>query len=282
MKSSVRRSLRGAPPYVRLFVLLLFSLPAAHSIAAQQPAAPEAPLTGIVKTPEGTAVPGATVRLINDETHKVWLSWTDESGKFEFPQIASGHYRIEANQLGFNQTSLTIQVPVVPPGAIPIVLRVATLAELSAAPGKPAANSNRPVPLGNGQNNNAQNSGQNRGGAGGRGQVPAGLANALREGLAGGGFEQTDLTGEGSNPQTAEANGGAANEGPQAEAALQSSANSNATSDSFLLQGTVGQSSGSNGPGSFGQEGLIPGTPGDQGGRGGRGGAGGQMFGPGP
>ena len=290
MRSSVRRGLRGAPLYVRLFMLLLFGLPAAHSIAAQQSAAPPAPLTGIVKTPEGTAVPGATVRLINDETHKVWLSWTDESGKFEFPQIAPGHYRIEANQLGFTQTSLTIQVPVVPPGAIPIVLRVATLAELS-TPGKPASNSNRPPPRGNGagngngngRSNSAQGNGQNRGGgAGGRGQVPAGVANALREGLAGGGFEQTDLTGEGSNPQAPEANGAPANEGPQAEAALQGGANSNATSDSFLLQGTVGQSSAGNGPGGFGQEGLIPGTPGDQGGRGGRGGGGGQMFGPGP
>ncbi|MFZ0884886.1 MAG: carboxypeptidase regulatory-like domain-containing protein [Candidatus Acidiferrales bacterium] len=260
---------------------MLFCLPAMCSVAAQQPGIPP-PLIGIVKTPEGTPVPGATVRLINDETHKVWLSWTDESGKFEFPQVVAGHYRIEANQLGFTQTSLTIQVPVVPPGAIPIVLRVATLAELSAAPGKPAANSNRPAPRSSGQNNNTQHNGQNRGGgAGGRGQMPAGVANALREGLASGGFEQTDLTGEGGNPQTAEASGGAASQGPQAEAALQGGANSNATSDSFLLQGTVGQSSAGNGPGEFGQEGLIPGTPGDQGGRGGRGG-GGQMFGPGP
>ena len=260
---------------------LLFCLPAVCSVAAQQPGIPP-PLIGIVKTLEGTPVPGATLRLINDETHKVWPGWTDESGKFEFPQVVAGHYRIEANQLGFTQTSLTIQVPVVPPGAIPIVLRVATLAELSAAPGKPDANSNRPAPRSSGQNNNTQHNGQNRGGgAGGRGQMPAGVANALREGLASGGFEQTDLTGEGGNPQTAEASGGAASQGPQAEAALQGGANSNATSDSFLLQGTVGQSSAGNGPGEFGQEGLIPGTPGDQGGRGGRGG-GGQMFGPGP
>ncbi|HEY3940462.1 MAG TPA: carboxypeptidase-like regulatory domain-containing protein, partial [Bryobacteraceae bacterium] len=282
MKLSVRRSMRRAPLYACLFTLLVFGLPAVHSVAAQQSAAPATPLTGIVKTSEGTLIPGAAVRLVNDETHKVWLSWTDESGKFEFPQISPGHYRIEANQLGFTQTSLTIQIPVVPPGAIPIVLRVATLAELSAAPGKPAANSNRPAPRGNGQSNNAQNSGPNRRGAGGRGQMPAGVANALREGLASGGFEQTDLTGEGANAQTSEANGGAANERPQAEAALQGGANSNATSDSFLLQGTVGQSSAGSGPGGFGQEGLIPGTPGDQGGRGGRGGGGGQMFGAGP
>ncbi len=301
MRFSARKSWRHLPLYIGCLALLLFCLPAAaqqQPTAAQQPAGPPA-LSGLVKTPEGTPVPGATVRLINTETNKVWLSWTDESGKFEFPQIAPGHYRIEANQLGFTQTSLTIQVPVVPPGAIPIVIRVATLAELSATPGKPASNPNRPGPRGNGQANgqtngqrngqsNAEGNGQYRRGAGGRGQMPAGVANALREGLAGGGFEQTDLTGEGTNPQTAEANGGgAATEGPQAEAALQGGANSSATSDSFLLQGTVGQSQAGSGPGGFGQEGLVPGTPGDQGqggpgGRGGRGGGGGEMFGPGP
>lgn len=223
MRFSARKSWRHLPLYIGCLALLLFCLPAAaqqQPTAAQQPAGPPA-LSGLVKTPEGTPVPGATVRLINTETNKVWLSWTDESGKFEFPQIAPGHYRIEANQLGFTQTSLTIQVPVVPPGAIPIVIRVATLAELSATPGKPASNPNRPGPRGNGQANgqtngqrngqsNAEGNGQYRRGVGGRGQMPAGVANALREGLAGGGFEQTDLTGEGTNPQTAEANGGGA------------------------------------------------------------------------
>lgn len=287
MRPSAPERSRRTPLSVRLFVVLVLYLLAAALAKAQQSTVPAA-LTGVAKTSEGTSVPGAAVRLINTEPNKVWLSWTDESGKFEFPQIAPGHYRIEANQLGFTQTSLTIEAPVVPPGAIPIVLRVATLAELSAAPGKPAANPNRPYPRGNGagyntgENNNAQGNGQNRGGAGGRGQLPAGVANALREGLAGGGFEQTDLTGEGSSPQTSEANGGTANEEPQAEPVLQGGANSNATSDSFLLEGTVGQSSTGTGPGGFGQEGLIPGTPGDQGGRGGRGGgAGGEMFGPG-
>ena len=251
----------------KILALFLCCLRAAHLCAAQQPATPPA-LTGLVRTSEGTPVPGASVRLINNETGKVWLSWTDESGKFEFPQISPGHYRMEANQLGFVESSLTIEVPVVPPGPVPIVLRVATLAELSAAPGNPA--SNQPSSGGNGQGNNSQsnqqnsaqgNAAQNRRGTGGRGALPAGVANAIREGLAGGGFEQTDLTGDGTTPQTAEGNG-PANAGPQAEAALSNGANSNATSDSFLLQGTVGQSLASNGPGGFGESGLIPGTPG--------------------
>jgi hypothetical protein len=132
MRSPAPERLRRAPLCLRLLCALVFCL-LVRSVAAQQ-VAPPAPLTGIVKTSEGTLVPGAAVRLINTETNKVWLSWTDDSGKFEFPQIAPGQYRIETNQLGFTQTSLTIQVPVVPAGAIPIVVRVATLAERPASP----------------------------------------------------------------------------------------------------------------------------------------------------
>jgi hypothetical protein len=108
------------------------------------------------------------------------------------------------------------------------------------------------------------------------------VSNAISAGLAGGGFEQTELTGEGTNPQAAEGNG-QASEGQQAEVALSAGNNSSATSDSFLLQGTVGQSLVSGGPGGSGLGGIVPGTPGDQGGRGGPGGRGGagQLFGQG-
>ena len=234
-------------------------------------------MSGIVRTTEGTPIPGATVRLINTDTNKVWLSWTDESGNFVFPQITAGRYRIEGSQLGFVQSASIFEVPIVPPGPVPVVLRVATLAELSAGPASP---SNKPHAPGN--RNSAQNPSANSASApgqrGARGQLPAGAANAVREGLTGG-FEETELTGEGSSAAGAETNGAAANAGPQ-EASLSASANSNATSDSFLLQGTVGQSLTSNGPGGLGGPGgIVPGTPGDQGGRGGRGA--GQLFGQG-
>ncbi|MGB8522462.1 MAG: carboxypeptidase-like regulatory domain-containing protein, partial [Candidatus Acidiferrales bacterium] len=274
----------------QLLLLFIFWLPMAGSSSAQQSANPPSAVTGIVRTSEGTPVPGSTVRLIDTVTNKVWMSWTDQSGKFEFPQIADGHYRIESSQLGFVQTSLVVEVPIVPPGPIPIILRVATLAELSATPGNPAPNSSRPAGnrQGRGQNappnsanapaSNAPGSGR---GAGGRGQVPAGVSNAISAGLAGGGFEQTELTGEGTNPQASESNT-QANEGPQAGLALSAGNNSSATSDSFLLQGTVGQSLVSGGPGGSGLGGIVPGTPGDQGGRGGPGGrGGGQLFGQG-
>ena len=273
----------------QFLVLFVFWLLAANASPGRQSANPPSAVTGIVRTSEGTPVPGATVRLIDTVTNKVWMSWTDQSGKFEFPQIADGHYRIEASQLGFVQASLVVEVPIVPPGPVPVVLRVATLAELSATPGapssnKPSAPTNR---QGRGQSaaNSASASGSNPTGsgrgAGGRGQLPAGVTNAISAGLEGGGFEQTELTGEGTNPQVAEANG-PANGAPQSEVALSAGNNSNATSDSFLMQGTVGQSLMSGGPGGSGIGGIVPGTPGDQGARGGPGGrGGGQLFGQG-
>ncbi|MGA2845902.1 MAG: carboxypeptidase-like regulatory domain-containing protein, partial [Candidatus Acidiferrales bacterium] len=250
MKSLARGSSSRSLFFAQLLVFFLFWLPSEHPTSAQQSANPPSAVIGIVRTSESTAVPGATVRLIDTVTNKVWMSWTDQTGKFEFPKIADGKYRIEASQLGFVQSSLVVEVPIVPPGPVPVVLRVATLAELSATPGTPS--SNRPNPTGNrqgrGQNaapNPATASGSNAPGSGrgpgGRGELPAGVTNAISAGLAGGGFEQTELTGEGTNPQATETNA-SGNEGPQAGLALSAGNNSNATSDSFLLQGTVGQS----------------------------------------
>jgi trimeric autotransporter adhesin len=292
MKFLSRKDASGGFLLGRFLVFVTFWLTLAYPALAQQPATPPTPVSGIIRTSEGTPVPGATVRLISTETNKVWLSWTDESGKFEFPQIAAGHYRVEASQLGFVQTSVLVEVPVVPSGPVPIILRVATLAELSTTPAahlRPGAQpgGNRPRGGQNGAANSANASGSSAPGSrrsNGGGQLPVGVTNALREGLAGSGFEQTDLTGEGTNPQASEASG-PANGTPQAETSLPASAgaNSNATSDSFLLQGTVGQGLMVNGAGESGLGGLVPGTPGDQGGRGGggRGPGPGQLFGQG-
>ena len=277
----------------RACLLVVFGLLLAFSLAAQQLSSPSSPITGVVKTSEGSPVPGATIRLVASDSSKLWISWTDESGKFEFPNIPTGRYRIEASQLGFVQATASAEVPMAPATPISIVLRVATLAELAAGNKPPGADG--PASGRNGANGGAgsgSGSADAQGSAAGGGPrrgpaVPAGVTNAIREGLAGGagGFEQTELTGEGTNPQSPETNN-SAGETAQAQAVLSAGANSNATSDSFLLQGTVGQGFASGGPGGNGLGGLIPGTPGAQNGRfgGGRGqGQGpGQLFGGGP
>ena len=77
--------------------------------STQSPASAEsvtAIASGVVHTSDGFPIPGATLRLVNTDTQKVFVSWTDESGKFEFPALPPGHYTVEASQLGFVAASL--------------------------------------------------------------------------------------------------------------------------------------------------------------------------------
>jgi trimeric autotransporter adhesin len=219
--------------------------------------------SGVVHTSDGFPVPGATLRLVNTDTQKVFVSWTDESGKFEFPALPLGHYTVEASQLGFVAASLNIELgggPTPPP--LQFVLRVGTLAELAAPTGPSGRPGGRRAGAGPGTATGASNGGQPGStnpqsasgtgapgagrGRGGRGQqLPPGLLNAVRDGLATGGFQQTDLTGEAAAGQSEGAAGG-----PQPSMNVSPVAGS--SSDSFLLQGTVGQGLSAGGPGGFG------------------------------
>ncbi|MBZ5695626.1 MAG: TonB-dependent receptor [Acidobacteriia bacterium] len=243
-----------------------------------------------MRTADGSPVPGATLRLTNTDLKKVWVSWTDEAGKFEVPSLPAGHYTIEATQLGFVSASLELQLGAQPPPPpLQFVLRVATLAQLTApAESPPPARAAGPRPGGppwSGQRpptNSASASGANApsgsGRNGGRGQIAPGLLNAVREGLASGGFQQTDLTGGGGASAQGEEAVGQPGAGSEAAAAISSGAGS--SSDSFLLQGTVGQglsATGFGGPGGFGGGEFGPGAPGVPGAQGG---GSGQGFGP--
>jgi trimeric autotransporter adhesin len=276
-----------------------------------QASAPAAVAAGVVHTADGSPVPGAALRLVNTDNSKVFVSWTDESGKFEFPALPAGHYRVEASQLGFVSASLDLQLGGGPaPPTLQLVLRVSTLAELAAppessAPSRPAGrrygagagpgSGQAPgAPSGSGQPNAANAAGPgapaSRGRNGGRGQqLPPGLLNAVRDGLATGGFQQTDLTGEAAAGQGEEA---AAGPNAGAQPNLTASSGAGSSSDSFLLQGTVGQglsSGGFGGPGGFAglaeaaggfAGGQGPGGPGGaNGGAGGGGGGFGQQGG---
>ena len=270
-----------------LFALVVAISPVASSQESQTPPAAQSPSSeipasfaaGVVRTVDGSPVPGASLRLVNTDTLKAFVSWTDESGKFQFSGLPAGHYTVEASQLGFLPASLEIQLgdgPASPP--LQLTLRVATLAELSAPPGvqRPggrrsfgpgagAAPGNGPAGASSGQpgaNENATATGGNANGApgapagagarggrpGGRGQpLPPGLLNAMRSGLATGGFQQTDLTGEAAQGEEAAGGPGAG----AAEANLAMNAGGGGSSDSFLLQGTVGQGLSASGFGNF-------------------------------
>ncbi|HEY6443880.1 MAG TPA: TonB-dependent receptor [Candidatus Acidoferrales bacterium] len=226
---------------------------------------------GVALTADGTPIPGATVRFTNTDTNQVWVSWTDPSGKFEFPALPAGPYRAEASQLGFISSSLQLQLGAGPPApSMQFVLRVATLAQLT-EPAGGGKSANQPNPTGPRGNRNANagnapasNAGSNarggRGGYRGRGQLPPGVLNAMNQGLATGGFQQTDLADE-STGENEEA-------GPP-PAGISSNA-AGGSSDAFLLQGTVGMGLSPTGPGgpgaggfgAIGPGGIAPDIPG--------------------
>jgi hypothetical protein len=200
-------------------VLPFGSLQQNSSIAAQAPAQNSGlPVTGIVRSAEMTPIPGAMVRITNSESKKSWASWTDESGKFEFPALPQGRYHVEASQIGFVPFALDVELPLVPPGPIPMLLQVATLAELTllananpekknvttaATGGNSSSNStNAAANSSSGNSNNAAGNARRNGAGGGRQELPPGVSNAMNQGMGGGigsgGFQQTELTGESS------------------------------------------------------------------------------------
>ena len=61
--------------------------------------------SGTVRTRRGLAVPGATIRLVNATSGKVWETFTDEQGQFSLSDLPSGHYRIEAQQIGLGSAA---------------------------------------------------------------------------------------------------------------------------------------------------------------------------------
>ena len=109
------------------------------SLAAQNDSQPNAvaadlQLTGTVRTDGGAAVPGSTLRVIQTSTGKVWVSWTDENGKFEFPALPAGHYRVEISQLGFAPSSKEIDLAASAQAPLEFKLDVGTLAAITAPP----------------------------------------------------------------------------------------------------------------------------------------------------
>ena len=247
----------------------------------------------MVQTVEGTPLPSAMVRLTNTETNKTWVTWTDESGKFDFPGLSAGNYRLEASQIGFEKSSAEVQFPATANKPVAVVLRVATLAELN-TPAETArrnrAGDGNPEGAGagrrqfgggnfrNGQGGNGQGANGQAGPGGrfaGRGQpLPPGVTNAINQGMAAGGFAQTDLTGEGGGGMEEEAIGQANTSSATAE--LSAPAAIASSSDSFLLQGNTGQGIAAAGPmmaygggpdglgpgGLNGPGGLLPPAPG--------------------
>ena len=59
-------------------------------------------IVGVVSDSSGAVVPGANVRAFNELTGLEWSAQSDESGRFNFPRLPVGDYRVEASAEGFS------------------------------------------------------------------------------------------------------------------------------------------------------------------------------------
>lgn len=84
--------------------LLLLLTPALH---AQETAGS---IAGVVKSPDGAVLPGATVEAAGPVG--VVSVVTDAKGEYRFPRLPSGRYKVSANLAGFSKSESTIDVQV--------------------------------------------------------------------------------------------------------------------------------------------------------------------------
>jgi hypothetical protein len=238
----------------RLAVLLVWIAVFGVSLAAQENQganiSPEpgldSRLTGVVRTSDGAPIPGSTLRVIQTTSGKAWVTWTDETGKFEFPALPAGHYRVEISQLGFAPATREIDLAAGLQTPLELKLDVGTLAAISA----PAAPLSPQTPAANPPSNEAAKSAS----AGTAPASPDGRPGGARPGPGGGrrAFQQVGLNGQGqSNPENTGDDQNLSDTGDALGPA--------ASADAVQMIGTVAMGQTQDQMGGFGQAGGDPG-----------------------
>jgi hypothetical protein len=91
--------MRVCPRHARALMVLLCFLPAGPLAAQQAPTS--ASVGGTVHDPGGAAVAGAGVTITNLERNQAQAAVTDRQGRFRFPVLAVGEYRLDLAVEGF-------------------------------------------------------------------------------------------------------------------------------------------------------------------------------------
>jgi len=82
-------------------------------------------LRGSVTDPSGSAIPNATVRLINTGTNSTRTDTTNANGEYVFLQVTPGAYRMEIEATGFTKYAQTgIHLLVNEPVTIDVKLKI--------------------------------------------------------------------------------------------------------------------------------------------------------------
>ena len=118
--------------FSRLVILLaLICLPLAARQAQEPPA--HVTLQGVVRTAGGVPIPGASVHIVEENSGKSWVTWTDDQGKFRLPELPGGKYRVEASQIGFGTGTQELTPTSETSPDIILSLNVATASEIASA-----------------------------------------------------------------------------------------------------------------------------------------------------
>ncbi len=174
------------------------------------------------------------------------MTWTDASGKFHFPALPPGEYRVQVSMLGFSPASSVVGVPSTNT-TLDLTLKVATLAELTAPNGagrQAAAVVNRsiPAPRPEAKSSAGRRRFPNRQI---RGPFRSAAQNALNSEM--GGFEQVQVSGGEEEGGLAEGQSQSSAQQVPGQPAVQATATLStrplgaaASSDAFLMNGSVG------------------------------------------
>ena len=87
-------------------------------------------LDGVVTDPQGAAVPGAQVKVINKETGQAFDTVADEKGLWNIPSVAAATYTVAVSHPGFKTTTVeNVKVEINLPATVNTKLEVGALAE---------------------------------------------------------------------------------------------------------------------------------------------------------
>jgi len=89
-----------------------------------------AEVDGHVQDPSGQAIAGAQVKMTETDKHQVHNTTTDSTGRFAFPNLPIGPYRLDITAAGFKayaQTGIELQIAVNP--QIPVTMTIGAVTE---------------------------------------------------------------------------------------------------------------------------------------------------------
>lgn len=93
-------------------------------------------IAGVVEDETGAAIPGATVRAVNENTGIVSVTVSDTNGRFTFPRLLVGSYRIEAERESFRKfVTAGIKLDVDAAREARVVMQVGQVSETITVPG---------------------------------------------------------------------------------------------------------------------------------------------------